>query len=110
MTNLFHISGGPSPSRKVPVFLYARRHPIRIKGAAGGVLWTLAATLVLVDSDDDRLGILSALAFIPLGTGLTLIALAVIDWQANRMRKVMWTIADLIRNEKQRRLRVVGRR
>lgn len=110
MTNQLGVHGGPSPARRVEVFRYAKQHPILVKSLAGGGLWALAAALVLIDSDDDKLGIMSGLAFIPLGTGLTLIALAVIDWQANRMRKLMWTIADLIRNDKPRKLRAVGRR
>lgn len=76
-----------------------RRKTILIKATAGSCLWILAATLVIFDCTDDRLGILTAVAGVAITSGLALITLAVIDWQVTRMRRTMFTLVELLRHE-----------
>jgi hypothetical protein len=75
------------------VFHIIKRCP---KGAAGGVLWVLAAALIALDCDDGKLGVLSAVAVIPLTSGLSLIIMAVMEWHVGRIRRTMFTVVELM--------------
>lgn len=110
MTNHSEVRGPPL-FRKALVITTIRSHPIIIKTVVGVLMLLAAATLFVIDADDDRFGTLAVIACPFLAIGLTLIALAVIDWQMNRVRATIWHVADAVREgEAHPRLRSVGRR
>lgn len=91
---------------------FIRQHSTALKSWIGTALVVAAAVLFSVDADDGDFSNMTVVAGPLLLVGLTLIVLAVVNLQTNRIRSTIWNVADAVREgeAERRRLRSVGRR